>query len=398
MPARGPRGTPDDRCRRDRLPDRRLLAAVAAVAAAAGGRAAARRRHRRPAGSSPTSSRSATASTRRTDPLARCTPGPASPTTRPPSRRTSAGCTPPSGSPPAGCRSHTTHRRRRPGHRLRLRHRTDQHRAGRAVYVGAQHLSRDELHDPHRRPQGRADEPARTNSAARPSCASTRRTAGTTPASTGRGGQADRHPGRVPDRRGAGGEGRPGSSSAATEHADAGRLKTQLVTKKRFPGSSSAASSTRSMDVDRKRLIDYYHALGFLAVQVTPEVVRSARPGARHRRVPHRRGPAVPRGRSSRSTGTSRSRRTRLRGAHRAEARRAVRPRTWSRPTSQRIKDYYGNRGYHGRRSSRSRCTRCPASRGVVQVHYNVVEGRPRRAGPRRADHHRGEHGHRRTG
>src|SRR5262249_22254362 len=58
--------------------------------------------------------------------------------------------------------------------------------------------------------------------------------------------------------------------------ADAGRLKTQLVTKKPFAGFIAGKFNPLSIEEDCRRLTEYYHGLGFLAVQITPEVVRSA--------------------------------------------------------------------------------------------------------------------------
>ena len=58
-------------------------------------------------------------------------------------------------------------------------------------------------------------------------------------------------------------------------HAISGRLKTQLVTKREFLGFGGKFNPT-TLELDRKALIDYYHALGFLAVVITPEVKRSA--------------------------------------------------------------------------------------------------------------------------
>lgn len=58
--------------------------------------------------------------------------------------------------------------------------------------------------------------------------------------------------------------------------ADAGRLRTALMTKKKFAGLIGGKFNPMTLDMDRQRLIEYYHSLGFLAAQVTPEVVRSA--------------------------------------------------------------------------------------------------------------------------
>ncbi len=62
-----------------------------------------------------------------------------------------------------------------------------------------------------------------------------------------------------------------GNSGAMT-----GRLKTQVVTKKEFAGLIGGKFNPQSLELDRKALIEYYQALGYLAVQITPEVKRSA--------------------------------------------------------------------------------------------------------------------------
>jgi len=60
------------------------------------------------------------------------------------------------------------------------------------------------------------------------------------------------------------------------EHAISGRLRTQLVTKREFLRLIGGKFNPASMELDRKALIEYYHSLGFLGVQITPEVRRSA--------------------------------------------------------------------------------------------------------------------------
>ncbi|MFM8273552.1 MAG: outer membrane protein assembly factor BamA [Gemmata sp.] len=58
--------------------------------------------------------------------------------------------------------------------------------------------------------------------------------------------------------------------------AQTGRLKTQLVTKAEFAGLIGGKFNPQSLELDRKALIEYYQALGYLAAQITPEVRRSA--------------------------------------------------------------------------------------------------------------------------
>ena len=63
------------------------------------------------------------------------------------------------------------------------------------------------------------------------------------------------------------------------DHAITGRLKTQLTTKKLFIGFMGGVFRPMTMDADLKKLNDYYAGLGFLAVKITPEVVRTDDPG-----------------------------------------------------------------------------------------------------------------------
>jgi outer membrane protein assembly complex protein YaeT len=60
------------------------------------------------------------------------------------------------------------------------------------------------------------------------------------------------------------------------DHAITGRLKTQTVTKREFLKTIGGKFNPASIDLDLKALTEYYHALGFLAVQIKPEVRRSA--------------------------------------------------------------------------------------------------------------------------
>ncbi|MBY0514294.1 MAG: outer membrane protein assembly factor BamA, partial [Gemmataceae bacterium] len=70
-----------------------------------------------------------------------------------------------------------------------------------------------------------------------------------------------------------------GTQFKGNQFADAGRLRTALATKKRVAGVFGGKFNPMSLDVDRQRLVEYYQGLGFLAVQVTPEVVRGDNPG-----------------------------------------------------------------------------------------------------------------------
>src|SRR5262249_1108808 len=60
------------------------------------------------------------------------------------------------------------------------------------------------------------------------------------------------------------------------DHASVNRLRTQLVTKREFIGFIGGKFNPVSMDIDRQKIIEYYEALGYLDVQITPEVVQTA--------------------------------------------------------------------------------------------------------------------------
>lgn len=67
-----------------------------------------------------------------------------------------------------------------------------------------------------------------------------------------------------------------GAEFVGNQHASSGRLRTQLVTKREFLKAFGGKFNPASVELDVKALTDYYHALGFLAVQIKPEVRRSA--------------------------------------------------------------------------------------------------------------------------
>jgi outer membrane protein insertion porin family len=60
------------------------------------------------------------------------------------------------------------------------------------------------------------------------------------------------------------------------EHAEIGRLRTQLVTHKAFAGFIGGKFTPISIDFDRQKLIEYYEMLGFLDVQIGGEVTPTA--------------------------------------------------------------------------------------------------------------------------
>jgi outer membrane protein assembly complex protein YaeT len=58
-------------------------------------------------------------------------------------------------------------------------------------------------------------------------------------------------------------------------HADSGRLRQQLVTKRQFLGIGGKFNPA-TLELDRKALLEYYQSIGFLSTLITPEVQRSA--------------------------------------------------------------------------------------------------------------------------
>ncbi|MCE9563176.1 MAG: outer membrane protein assembly factor BamA [Planctomycetes bacterium] len=59
------------------------------------------------------------------------------------------------------------------------------------------------------------------------------------------------------------------------DFASVSRLRTQLVTKRQLAGILGGQFNPITMEVDRQKLIEYYEGLGYLDVQVTPEVVQT---------------------------------------------------------------------------------------------------------------------------
>jgi outer membrane protein assembly complex protein YaeT len=57
--------------------------------------------------------------------------------------------------------------------------------------------------------------------------------------------------------------------------ATSGRLRTQLVTKREFLRTIGGKFNSTTLDLDRKALLEYYHALGYLNAKIEPEVRRS---------------------------------------------------------------------------------------------------------------------------
>ena len=257
-------------------------------------------------------------------------------------------------------------------------------------YIGAQHISRTELQIAHRRPQGRADEPARQRT--RPAVDSA----------------------KVPGRRPLLRDGRTRSKGSkptdtrvvyqivegpvvkvagidfrGADQASTGRLRTQLVTKKQFAGMFGGKFNPVSMELDRQKLIEYYHGLGYLNVQITPEVERTMDVG--HVRIVYH----IVEGRQysvagkeivgNKSFDTNRlDSLTELKPGDRYDLRTVQ-------SDMSRIKDYYGGRGYPV--GVEQRLYEVPGQPGIVQVQYEVHE-RPRAARSRRADPLRWQRGH----
>ena len=313
-------------------------------------------------------------------------------TTKPRSRKTSAACTTPSGSPPAASKSSPRTSRTAASRITRLRHRTDQHRAGRQSTTGRSTSRRANCKrspgcaratpmNPLANELGRQAHPAQV-----PGRRPLLRHRG-----TGRGQQADRHPRGLPDRRGAGGEGR------------GRRVRRQRVT-------PAPAGSGRNWSPSKK-------FLGPVRRQVQPGQP-GPRPPEAHRVLPRRSAsstrtitPEVERtetwATSASSTTSSRARSTTSPGrqidgnksfrrrtarlAHRTEARRPLRPPhrcSGTRPASRTTTAPAATPS-----ASNEQLYEVPDQPGIVQVHYEVLNDRGT-AGPRRADHHRGQRRH----
>src|SRR5207249_4801182 len=163
------------------------------------------------------------------------------------------------------------------------------------------------------------------------------------------------------------------------DHASTARLRTQLVTKKEFAGLIGGKFNPVTMELDRQKLVDYYHALGYLGVQITPEVEQTLDVG--HVRVVyhivegiqyHVAGKQID-GNASFPT-EKLDPLTELKPGDRYDLRTV-------RTDTGRIKDYYGMRGYPV--GVEQRLYEIPGQPGLVQVHYEVLNdrGQPDRVG-----------------
>lgn len=167
-----------------------------------------------------------------------------------------------------------------------------------------------------------------------------------------------------------------GIEFVGNQGAMSGRLKTQLVTKKSFLSIGGKFNPT-SLELDRKALIEYYGALGYLGATVTPEVKRSADmagvtvvyhivEGIQYQVA----GVQIE---GNKSFGTDQLQKvTELKAGERYDYRVAQRDLT-------RVRDFHGVRGH----SVAVEENRYEVEPGLVQVHYNVLNdrGEPDRVG-----------------
>jgi outer membrane protein assembly complex protein YaeT len=151
------------------------------------------------------------------------------------------------------------------------------------------------------------------------------------------------------------------------DRGTSGRLRAQLVTKRDFLG-FGGKFNPMMMDKDQEKLTQYYHGLGFLAVQITPEVVPDADPGKVLIVYHVVEGPQyVIAGRQLDGNKTF--------GADKLEPLAEVKPGdrydAWKvKKDLARIDAYYGYRGYSVK--TQEQLYEVPDQPGVVQVHYQV--------------------------
>jgi outer membrane protein assembly complex protein YaeT len=163
------------------------------------------------------------------------------------------------------------------------------------------------------------------------------------------------------------------------QFADAGRLKTQLMTKKQFAGFIGGTFRQQTLDADRQRLTEYYHGLGFLGVRVTPEVVRTEDLGE-VTVVYH-----IEEGERYRVAARQIDGNKTL-AADKLDPVTELKAGTWydgrvAKADMERLKDVYGYRGYAV--GVEQQLYEVPGSPGVVRVHYQVQgdRGEPDRVG-----------------
>jgi len=157
------------------------------------------------------------------------------------------------------------------------------------------------------------------------------------------------------------------------QHASTGRLRTQIATKREFLKFFGGKFQPVSMDIDRRELINYYESIGFIDVQITPEVVQAADVG--HVRIVYH----IVEGKQYTVEGKQ------INGA-KSFPLEALNPltddlkpgekydRRISEGNKSRLRDYYGSRGYEvGIKEERYAN---PEKPGVIQVHYDVMNDR----------------------
>ncbi len=151
--------------------------------------------------------------------------------------------------------------------------------------------------------------------------------------------------------------------------ANPGRLRTQIVTKTEFAGLIGGKFDPVTVDLDRQKLIEYYHGLGFLSVQITPEVIPALDVGhiviVYHIVEGQQYIVAAKQidGNKSFQTPTLEAL-TELKPGEPYDRRKAE-------ADIRRMKDYMGERGYQI--GVEQRLYEVPGQPGLVQVHYDVV-------------------------
>ncbi len=163
------------------------------------------------------------------------------------------------------------------------------------------------------------------------------------------------------------------------EQVSLARLRTQLVTSKQFLGFIGGKFHPMTLELDRQKIIDYYHSLGFLDVRVSPEVVPGSHLGA-VRIIYH-----VHEGRpyhvaAKKVLGAKSFPQERLEELTELQAGQRYDLRIVQ-ADAQRIRDYYGMRGYPV--AVEPRLYEVAGEPGAVQVHYQVINdrGEPDRVG-----------------
>lgn len=164
-----------------------------------------------------------------------------------------------------------------------------------------------------------------------------------------------------------------GVDFVGVEHANTGRLRTQLVTKRRFAGFFGGTFNPMTIEFDRQKLIEYYEGLGFLDVRIDPEVAPAANVGE-VRIVYH-----VVEGQQFQVAGKQ------IDGVksfpvEKLEPLANEMPagerydRRLSEANKRRLRDYYGSRGYEV--AVKEQRYALPDQPNVVQVHYEVLNDR----------------------